>query len=59
MKSAIHQKLVMREKERYELHQKGEKAKQTIDEMAENLKIYTSIMNERKRTLVNSYLMKN
>ena len=59
MKTAIHQKLVMREKERYELQQKGDKAKQTMDEMADNLKIYNSILAERKRTLVVSYLMKN
>ena len=59
MKSVIHEKLVIREKERYEIQQKVETAKQTLDEMNENQKIYASILNERKRSLVNSYLMKN
>eukprot|EP00347_Sterkiella_histriomuscorum_P003242 403365044 len=59
LKSDIHKQLFAKEKERYDLQQKGNLAKQTIDEMSENMKIYSSILAERKRTLVNNYLMKN
>ena len=59
MKSAIHEKLVVREKERYEMQNRLEKAKYSVDEMAENMKIYESVLTERKRNLVNTYMMKN
>jgi hypothetical protein len=59
MKTAIHQKLVEKEKERYDLSHRVEGAKNAIDEMTDNNRIYTKIMDERKKTLVNEYLMKN
>ena len=59
MKSAIHQKLVMREQEKYSLQTKSNDEKKRHEEMQENLVIYSSILEERRRTLVNSYLMKD
>jgi chromosome segregation ATPase len=59
LKTAIHQKLVEKEKEKFDLQSKVENAKNTIDEMNDNGRIYTRIKEERKKTLVNEYLMKN
>ena len=59
MKSAIHEKLVVRERERYEKQNQVDKDKAAVEEMSEYVKIYESLLSERKRILVNSYLMKN
>ena len=59
MKSAIHQKLVVREKEKFGVQEVMNKTKRLNEEMLENLTTYSSILVERKRALVNKYLMKD
>lgn len=59
MKSAIHQKLVMREKEKFDLQNKVDQAKSLVEEMADSLRIYENILAERKRSLANAYLAKS
>jgi len=59
MKSAIHQKLVIREKEKFEIQEHMNSAKRHNEEQQENLTTYQSILGERKRALINKYLMKD
>lgn len=59
LKTEIHTKKILKEKERYELQHQVDEAQIAMEEMRENLKTYTNILNERKTALVNKYLNKH
>lgn len=56
LKSAIHQQLLVRERERFTLQRKLEETRKEAEEMAESASIYASVTAERRKNLVNKYL---
>lgn len=59
LKTEIHTKKILKEKERYDLSQQVEEAQSAIEDMRDNLKTYTNILQDRKKTLLMKYLNKN
>ena len=57
-KTMLQKQLVQKEQIRFELSQKVANAKNTMDNSSENAKIFVEVIQERRRFLMSSYLMK-
>ena len=56
LKSVVHQKLLVRERERFALQKQLEDARKTVEDKSESKKVYKGVMAERRKNLINKYL---
>lgn len=59
LKTEIHTKKILKEREKYDLSLEVTEAQTSIEDMRDNLKMYNNIMLDRKKTLLMKYLHKN
>ena len=57
-KTQLHQQLVQKTKIEFELKEQLNKAKNDIDTATDNAKIYQEVIQERRRFIMSSYVMK-